>query len=295
MKLRLLRFDGHGRDSLIPVHARTASKEFLAPYELELIRQSRNLDIVRRRFHELADLYEATVNIPQVKPLLEILTNGESIRASIAETYADCRRSVWSAQPQQQPFAWSADPAESDSSLEGVRASISGDFRTVRPDIDIKLLFQHSARNNPAVFAHLRTIHDAGGQVRTACEVDAKTLIFDSEVVYIISEDEPSIRATVVREPHMVNIMCARFEQNWNQALPLVDNDPRYKELTTHDQKKTILKLLANGLKDEAIARQLGISVRTCRKYIAEIFAALDVGSRFQAGVVAKASGLLDT
>jgi len=55
---------------------------------------------------------------------------------------------------------------------------------------------------------------------------------------------------------------------------------------------RRILQLLAGGAKDETIARMLGMSVRTCRRHIAEIMAKLDAVSRFQAGANAVRFGL---
>jgi DNA-binding NarL/FixJ family response regulator len=51
--------------------------------------------------------------------------------------------------------------------------------------------------------------------------------------------------------------------------------------------------LLAAGLKDEAIARQLGISLRTVHRRTSELSLALGARARFQAGVLAERSGLL--
>jgi DNA-binding NarL/FixJ family response regulator len=54
-----------------------------------------------------------------------------------------------------------------------------------------------------------------------------------------------------------------------------------------------VLQLLTTGLKDEAIARQLGTSMRTTRRRIASLLATLGVATRFQAGVEAARRGLL--
>jgi len=43
-----------------------------------------------------------------------------------------------------------------------------------------------------------------------------------------------------------------------------------------------ILTMLAGGAKDETVARSLGLSVRTCRRHIAEILTRLNATSRFQ-------------
>lgn len=42
-------------------------------------------------------------------------------------------------------------------------------------------------------------------------------------------------------------------------------------------------------MKDEMIARRLGMSLRTCRKHIAESMETLGASSRFQAGYLARA------
>ncbi|MEU8383793.1 LuxR C-terminal-related transcriptional regulator [Streptosporangium sp. NPDC048865] len=52
-------------------------------------------------------------------------------------------------------------------------------------------------------------------------------------------------------------------------------------------------RLAAQGVPDEMIARQLGLSVRTVRARFADAMAELGAQSRFQAGVEASRRGLL--
>lgn len=59
-------------------------------------------------------------------------------------------------------------------------------------------------------------------------------------------------------------------------------------------REQALLRLMAKGLKDEAIARDLGVSPRTLRRLIADLMRRLDCESRFQAGVEATARGWLD-
>ncbi|KOG32387.1 hypothetical protein ADK34_09305 [Streptomyces viridochromogenes] len=49
--------------------------------------------------------------------------------------------------------------------------------------------------------------------------------------------------------------------------------------------------LLAQGAKDEVIARRLGMSLRTCRRHIAELLEELGAESRFQGGALAERAG----
>ncbi|MDG9711379.1 hypothetical protein [Streptomyces sp. DH10] len=55
---------------------------------------------------------------------------------------------------------------------------------------------------------------------------------------------------------------------------------------------RTVLRALGSGATDETAARELGMSLRTYRRRVAERLNALGAGSRFQAGMRAGELGL---
>ncbi|MHA3705265.1 LuxR family transcriptional regulator, partial [Jatrophihabitans sp. YIM 134969] len=55
--------------------------------------------------------------------------------------------------------------------------------------------------------------------------------------------------------------------------------------------EQALLTLIGAGLKDEVIARQLGISARTLRRRSQELLAELGAANRFQAGAEAARRG----
>jgi DNA-binding NarL/FixJ family response regulator len=63
-----------------------------------------------------------------------------------------------------------------------------------------------------------------------------------------------------------------------------------FPELTTSEGN--VLKLMAQGLSNEAIAHQLGFSIKTVRNYSSNIFSKLQVADRAQAIVKARDAGL---
>lgn len=65
----------------------------------------------------------------------------------------------------------------------------------------------------------------------------------------------------------------------------------RYARLTP--QQQLVLRYLAEGETDRMIARRTGVTPRTVTRRVAEIYQALQVESRFQAGVVAHRLGLV--
>lgn len=58
-------------------------------------------------------------------------------------------------------------------------------------------------------------------------------------------------------------------------------------------EQSQLLAMLAAGLTDKAIARQLDISMRTAHTRVQQLMALLEADTRFQAGMQAKARGWL--
>ena len=87
--------------------------------------------------------------------------------------------------------------------------------------------------------------------------------------------------------PLLVAAFTAVFDDAWASGIAVPDED------IEQDPDTRLLSLLASGFKDEAIARYLGIGVRTVRRRVAELMDDLSVHSRFQLGVVAERRGLL--
>jgi len=141
--------------------------------------------------------------------------------------------------------------------------------------------------------SELRRIADAGGQARiSAAPLPHETIIIDRRVVILAGESSPRGREyTVSTSPTLVSGVYTLLDAAWETAIGLGSYLSRgVPELDAAD--RAILRALGSGLTDEAAARQLGTSLRTYRRRVAELMAGLDAGSRFQAGVRAGQLGL---
>ena len=96
---------------------------------------------------------------------------------------------------------------------------------------------------------------------------------------------------SLVRQPGLVQALTLWFEALWERASPLPD-ESRPRE-TRAELQRFLLSQLAQGSKDEQIARTLGLSLRTVRRRIAGLMTELGADSRFQAGVEAARRGWL--
>lgn len=77
------------------------------------------------------------------------------------------------------------------------------------------------------------------------------------------------------------------FEQLWDQGRELSNSEDSEGDSGPDRREREVLRLLAEGLTDEAIAARTGLSVRTNRRTIAELMTRLGARSRFQAGAEA--------
>jgi hypothetical protein len=99
--------------------------------------------------------------------------------------------------------------------------------------------------------------------------------------------DEPRL---LIRQRGLVEALMLLFELMWDKATPVAELD---RGEARPDLRRLLLLQLADGAKDEQIARTLGLSLRTVRRRIADLLIELGVDSRFQAGVEAVRRGWL--
>jgi DNA-binding NarL/FixJ family response regulator len=95
-------------------------------------------------------------------------------------------------------------------------------------------------------------------------------------------------RMTVVRAPALVSLLGDLFERVWSRAEPRPREGKASFSLT--EQEKTVLRMAAEGMTDEMIGQQLGLTSRTVRRHMANAMKRIGAQSRLQAGVrIAKA------
>jgi DNA-binding NarL/FixJ family response regulator len=168
---------------------------------------------------------------------------------------------------------------------------------SARRGIRSRLLYQYVALRDRHTRSYLMELADNGAKIRFATSVPGRSLVIDRTVALlpIPGADPAKPGLAVVREPNVIAWVVASFEQLWGESQALEDALSRRHDDAEMDQTRVaILRLMAEGEKDEAIARRLSISVRTCRRQIADYMTEVGATSRFQAGVIAARSGHLE-
>ena len=136
---------------------------------------------------------------------------------------------------------------------------------------------------------HLCCQVQRGVQARSHPAPPQRLVIVDGDVA--ILPRDGSAGAVVVHGPDLVGPTAALFDTMWHDAIPIV-MDAQVTESEFSDARvRQVVALLAQGQKDEAIARRLQVSVRTVRRLVSAALTALHAESRFEAGVLAVKRG----
>lgn len=257
----------------------TAAAQLAAPLEARIREQQEEVAAIRQEIDRFVPSYYGHRSHAGG---LEIIESLEEVRAALNQASTRCREEMLTSQP----GGGSRVP-------EAMAEALTRDRAMLERGVRIRTLYHHTARFNGPSQGYVAAASALGAQYRTAHELFGRLIVFDRELAFIPAQDG-SWGAVVIREPSTVAYLCDIFEQTWDHATPFAEAASQGLERVAREIDETILRLLAAGLKDEAIARRLGMSLRTARRHIADIMEELGATSRFQAGVTAVARGLLD-
>ncbi|MER6459919.1 helix-turn-helix transcriptional regulator [Streptomyces sp. NPDC048409] len=280
MEFALLHPDPDDPDWLRPVPPAVALARRLGPLEREISDR-------RRLSTELAESFEPFMmlgtQVAASSDSIAVLEGGERINAALNLATAQCQKEVLSVHPSERI------------SERNVLLGMERDRPLVERGVRIRTLYQHTARHSPEKLAYAAFLADGKAEYRTIDEVVERLIICDETVAFIPIRDDQQV-ALEVRHPGLVRYLIKVFEFMWSRAVPLnIDGPYEAAPDGITEIQHSIAKLLVEGHVDEAIARRLGMNVRTCRAHIAKLAQALGSGSRAQLGYLIAQSGILDS
>ncbi len=233
----------------------------------------------------LSDYLEATSQPSMAGEVVE-LVGREAIQRELE---------TWSQKVQRELLALHPDTSYTTEQLASAQAM---DLAALARGVKIRSVYREDCRKDPAVLAYHQAVTEHGAEVRYAKVVPARLLVFDRQAGMIPSHTADNRRAALRLEGEGVAAMLVlSFDLVWSQAAAeerdsLPPAEAPGDEGPT-DLDRILLQLLSMGVKDEAAARHLGVSVRTVRRQIADLMVRLEAGSRFEAGMQAVMRGWL--
>jgi DNA-binding CsgD family transcriptional regulator/sugar-specific transcriptional regulator TrmB len=163
-------------------------------------------------------------------------------------------------------------------SAAGIASGFEADARSIGRGVTQRSLVRETELASPEVFAAIETSHSYGEEIRTHPEVPTQMIIFDRSLAVVrVDPIDPTQGAMFIRVRNLIDLLTVLFDRLWADSrslfLPPVDCAPT-------GRAAHVLALLANGTKDETIARTLGVGARTIRRDVTNIKSALGVASR---------------
>lgn len=182
-------------------------------------------------------------------------------------------------------------------SEELLEASLARAAEDLERGVTLQALHQRSMLGHIAHAQYLWRLERLGVQVRLRDHIPFRMVIFDDRMAGCsVSASPTTEEMLLLHGQRLVTLLGNIFQTLWLEAEPLPDPGVGRRTALTETltpQHLTILRCLADGATDQTVARALGITPRTVTRRLNEIYDALGVRSRFQAGLAARRMGLV--
>ena len=278
-ELDLLLPDPDDPDWLRPIPPALALTQRLDPIEREIAER-------RRRSIELSEAFEPFMTLGTQLTAsahsISVLEGGDRINAALNLATGQCQSEMLTIQPTNR------------FSERSIVQGLERDRPLIERGVRIRTLYQHTVRYDAERLAYVEQLSAGKVEYRTIDELVERLIICDETVAFIPIRDDQQV-AMEIRHPGLVRYLIRVFEFMWGRAVQLTAGAP-YETAPDGitEIQHSIAKLLVEGHVDEAIARRLGMNVRTCRAHIAKLATALGSGSRAQLGYLIAQSGILN-
>lgn len=151
--------------------------------------------------------------------------------------------------------------------------------------VRIRTVYLDSVRNHQLALGHVAWLDGKGAEVRTAPTLPVRMIIVDRRQAVLPTDPEDAeAGAVALTGSGVLAALCALFETVWEKSVPVNEPTPADSHGLSRLEAAN-LRLLAEGLTDQAIASRLGVSPRTTRRMASDLMDRLEARSRFQAGV----------
>jgi DNA-binding Lrp family transcriptional regulator len=256
-----------GSPRLIPAPPDVAVEALIA-------RRTEELGRARLAAAGLLDEYRQGARRDSAAELVEVITGREAIQQRSVQLLRSARQEVlmFDKPPYIGPL---------DNPIE---------FELLAQDVRWQAVYAPEGLDPPGRLAQVRDLQRAGERSRIAPGLPLKLAIADRRLALLplTTDGDEQEMAILVHPCSLLTTLVTLFELFWQRGLPLPGEEPAgtYR-WSANPADRTLLTLLTAGATDETIARQLGISVRTARRRMAELMHANGVRTRFQLGLIA--------
>ncbi|MGW7429241.1 helix-turn-helix transcriptional regulator [Streptomyces sp. NPDC054861] len=250
--------------------------------DLRLRELHQELQEVTRSRHLVAELRDEQCPALASPQSVERMENVAQIRGRIDDLAFFAREEILSVEP------YTA------LTPENIEHSRPLDLRCLSRGVRIRNVVLREALDDPLTVGYLRELTAKGAQIRATDDLSERILVYDRRTALVPIDPENTSRgALVARETGLVSGILALFEKIWCQATDLsaIIADAEECPGGLAETEREVLKSMCHVGKDEIGARDLGMSVRTYRRHVADLLRVLGASSRPHAALLARERG----
>lgn len=231
---------------------------------------------------ELTDQYRAgRLRVDPTSPV-EVLSGRQAVNRRVDELTKSVTHHMWVLD--RPPY-----PELGDGRPETNETEMAATVEMINRGVELRVVYCPESMERPGRFDLVNRLAALGEQSRTLPSLPFTLRIMDRRVALVPLQGGYDSLA-VVHRCGLLDALVELFEAYWARATPITAPPGQSQDQPTEDDL-LLLRMLKAGLKDHAVARQLGVSSRTATRRIATIMARLGTETRFQAGVEAAKRG----
>jgi sugar-specific transcriptional regulator TrmB/DNA-binding CsgD family transcriptional regulator len=262
---------------LLARHASDAERLVASPPAMALrpllLERERGLTRAQEALVELSEVYRASADQRSAADVIDVVIGDDAVRQRIAQLQAAATREV--------RVLVLSDVAlvTAEQNVEEERALMRG--------VRYRVVVESGVLERPGFLDLARQGAQVGEEVRVLPALPTRMFIADDRMALLpmhSQQDGRGFGALLIHPSGLLDLVMAIFEEYWSSAtqfLAPAEGDPRA------DADRELLQLLLLGLTDAAAAAQLGVSLRTAQRRIADLMERAGVTTRIQLGAEA--------
>ncbi|MCF2131701.1 LuxR C-terminal-related transcriptional regulator [Strepomyces sp. STD 3.1] len=165
--------------------------------------------------------------------------------------------------------------------------------------VRVRAVYAAASFDEDGGWQDLGSLVSHGEEARVVPTLPVKLVLVDRSAAMVsLTLEGGSSDCLYTEAPPLIEVLSELFDRYWAVAARLSGPDlpagpapepvaPDGGVRRPTDEERHLLALFAAGVKDDSIARQLGVSTRTLRRRVQNLYAALGTTNRFGAGVAA--------
>ncbi|WP_227820137.1 helix-turn-helix domain-containing protein [Agromyces aureus] len=239
-----------------------------------LLDRERRLTQAHEVLVELSEIYRSGAAQRTAPDVVDVVLGADAVRQRFAQLQASATEQVRVLMLSDVAFLDATENTAEDEAL--------------RRGVRYRVIVEKAVLEWPGFIDAARESAPFGEEVRVLPTLPTRLIIADDDVAMLPMRshgEERSSGALLVNPSGLLDLVIATFEEYWATSTEFISTG----ELPgAHDAvDRDLLKLLLLGLTDAAAGAQLGISVRTVQRRVAELMETAGVTTRLQLGAEA--------